>query len=160
MPWLAALEELLVERVDLPLGGLSTSPDCAATDFWSGSITPVLDVAEQPDIVPVLDHEDRARLALASLRLTLVGFETGDVSPRHQRLAQAVQHGAGVPALRRAPTSRYHLDLLARDAETPLPVGIDALMRALTGTLRGRTFVGRSPSRRVEGCGRTCGLLL
>lgn len=131
-PWLAALEELLLE-------GHGTAraliPESFGGDFWSGSIEPVLEATEPVPEGPALDDEHRARIELSSLQLRVLAGTDERASLGEQRLARALLRSAAVPALHVQGPAPYHVELHSQDAPAPVPIRIDALMRALTGTI-------------------------
>jgi hypothetical protein len=130
--WIAALEELLLD--DSELSRPASVAKAANDDFWSGWIAPVVDASSLVSDEPATG-DDLARVELTSLRLRLFDDEYSASSPRQQRLTQALLRGASVPSLRLPASAPYRLELVARGGATSVPVRIDALMRALTGTL-------------------------
>ena len=146
-PLVAVLEESLIE-----LGVRSTRSVVApapADDFWTGPIVPVEDAGPDPRRKKDTQVDVAARRALFWERLAIdPGDDADDVTSRRRaRLESAILRGFGHPWFATSPTELLQVRYPSSAQPMSLPLRVDVLMRALTGTLA-RAVPGME-SRRV-----------
>jgi len=129
------LEESLIE-----LGVASTRSVVApapADDFWTGPIVPVEDAGHDPRRKKDRQVDIAARRALFWERLAIdPGDDADDLTRRRRaRLESAILRGFGHPWFATSPTELLQLRYPSSPLPMTLPLRVDVLMRALTGTL-------------------------
>jgi hypothetical protein len=134
-PLVAVVEEALLDASE---GELPHTPgdSRAAESFWSKPVTPI-DSDEQSGDEKTAgasgsEHSDaEARLSLVLEAVKVTTISQLPCSPKQRRILDAIARGLADPRLRltAAETSRLRLH-----GHLALPLRIDALMRALTGT--------------------------
>ena len=131
-PLVGALEECLLECLPNSQEWRASFQD--HSDFWAGSVSPVLD-GDDPPRVRQVNHEQAARLTLMAHRTALLpapGASTTLDAARQQRLILAIERGVLDPRLSALPDVSYRLETFG---SAVLPLRLDAFMRAITGTL-------------------------
>jgi hypothetical protein len=135
-PLVAALEECLLEVGHVVATGARADTRGA---FWAGPVVPVLDGDASledggtiPDAEPARESDALARLAL-SIEYVRAAGEAGCV--RGRRLVAALAAGTTDPRLRLQPGAASRLALCGGRERLAVPLRIDAVMRALTGTI-------------------------
>jgi hypothetical protein len=148
MPLIASLEEALLDAREADVERLLGHRD-GASSFWRRPDLPTFgaddDAAEMTGAVVTTDGFDTT--VRSSAVATVLGLMTtsGEWS-RSRRLCDAVARGLADPRQHRTARTRYRLRW--RDRPVDVPLRIDALMGALTGTLAPLAGFGpRSMSR-------------
>jgi len=146
-PIVAVLEESLIEL------GVASSRSVVepapADEFWSGPIVPVEEPGRDTRRKKDTQVDIAARRAVFWERLAVDPCDDADdvTMRRRARLESAILRGLGHPWFATAPDDLLTLRYPASDRPMALPLRVDVLMRALTGTLA-RAVPGRE-SRRV-----------
>ena len=126
-------------RVSIELGAASTTSvpvPLPADDFWTGPIVP-LDEPGQPPRKKDTQVDVAARRAVLWERLAIDRCDDADdvTRLRRARLESAIVRGFGHPWFASAPAESLQLRYPGSSFPMSLPLRVDVLMRALTGTL-------------------------
>jgi hypothetical protein len=148
MPLVASLEETLLDR-----RAADPARSLAARDqrslFWNRSDSPTFGAYEDlpsagaAKFTTPADLDAAARGSIVATTLSLLP-ESEVGAPRVQRLCRAVVRGLLAPGHQRTPRTPHRLRW--RDWPVDVPLRLDALMRALTGTLARFTEVPSRPA--------------
>jgi len=133
-PLVAVLEESLVE---LGVGSThSVAPEWSGDDFWTGPIVPVQEEGRAPRQKDT-QLDVAARRAVFWERLATDAREGADdlMRRRRARLESAIVRGFGHPWFATSPPELLRLRFPGCSSAMRLPLRVDVLMRALTGTL-------------------------
>lgn len=129
-PLVAHLEEATLDAC----GGATPPPPRSPQEYWDGPIVPVVVAPEHP-AAPGAAIDRAARAALLAERLAL-GDDTvasHRLDPRQRRLTSAAARALADPTL--VAPDGHGVTLPLDGASLHLPIAVDALMRAVTGTI-------------------------
>ena len=131
-PLVAVLEESLIELGVCARGDV---PDVNPGAFWRGPIVPV-EVGDTRPASP-MPGIGGGRAAVLAERLAIEA--AADVEPlmrnRQARWVEAIRRGLADPRLRTAPQTTIRVQPPATPQSMALPLRVDAVMRAITGSL-------------------------